>query len=370
MKVTITGQDGFIGFHLYNSIKYKYPKIDLIDFRKDYFKDSTKIDRIFKKTDIIIHLAGINRHDDEKYLFDQNILLGQKIIDSLIRVNFKGKLIFASSIQENDETLYGKAKKLSREMFFKESVKRGYKFIALIMPNVFGPFCKPNYNSFISTFCQNLIKGEKNNIIDDKGVPLIYVDNLIQKIISSFKTSVSDNIIIKEDLIIEVSKVKTILEYFNNNYFQNGTIPYLDSNFKKNLFLTYLSYIPLGNYFPREINNLNDSRGSFSEVIRSNVSGQYSYSITKPNKKRGDHFHTRKIERFIVIAGNANVELRMVGSSKKHIFKLNGLSPSYIDMPIWFTHNITNTGNTPLITLFWINEFFKESDPDTYSEKV
>lgn len=370
MKVTITGQEGFIGYHLYNSIKYKLQDIQIIDFNKNLFKDDKKIDKVISETDIIIHLAGINRSEDQNYLFDQNISLGKKIIYSIKRTNFKGRLIFASSTQEDLNNHYGKAKKTTREYFYNESVNCGFDFIGLIIPNVFGPFCKPNYNSFISTFSNNIINGKTNSIIDNKFISLIFVNNLVNEIISLLNAEPNPKHFIKEDISIQVSDVSKILDDFNDNYFVNGIIPKLDSDFKKNLFLTYTSYIPIKSFFPKKLVIFSDNRGLFSEVIRSKSKGQTSFSITEPNQVRGEHFHINKIERFTVIGGEAKIEVRKVGEKSKKIFKLSGEAPSYVDMMPWHTHNIKNTGSTPLVTLFWINELFKENQPDTYSEKV
>ena len=370
MKLVITGQNGFIGYHLYNSIKYKNTRIELLDFDKEFFNNNEDLDKVFSNVDVIIHLAGLNRLDDQNTLYATNKNLSCKIVESIKRVNFKGKLIFASSIQEELQNAYGKAKKESRELFHVESKKNGFSFTGLIIPNVYGPFCKPNYNSFISTFCCNSISDKENLIIKDTKVPLIYIDNLVKKILDSIEEESSSHIQIQEDIEVRVNEVKNIIEDFRKTYLKNGIIPLLDTTFKANLFKTFNSFLTLEDFFPKKLLAKKDSRGLFSEVVRSNIQGQYSYSLTEPGETRGNHFHTRKIERFIVISGTALIELRKIGSTKKIIFELNGEEPSYIDMPIWFTHNIKNNGKTPLITLFWINEFFSEDNSDTYFEKV
>ncbi len=370
MKLVITGQNGFIGSHLYNTIKFQNTDIEILDFKNNYFENESKIDQIIAKADIIVHLAGVNRSDDQDFLYNQNIILTDKLIESITRVSFKGKLIFASSIQEELGNAYGRAKKQSRESFHQESKKLGFAFIGLIIPNVFGSFCKPHYNSFISTFCSNSILGQENKIIEDQKVQLIYIDNLIKEIMNSINYESTAKKIIDEDIIASVSEVKKIIENYNHIYYKMGEIPSFNSEFKINLFNTFNSFINIENYFPRKYNVVDDSRGSFAEIIRANNLGQYSYSKTLSGETRGNHFHTRKIERFAVISGNALIELRKIGTSKKYSFEIDGDSPSYIDMPIWHTHNIKNVGKTPLITLFWINEFYNQHDSDTFFEKV
>ena len=158
MKISITGQNGFIGSHLFNYFSYKREDIEIIDFKKSFFNNYTSLDRVLSSVDVIIHLAGINRSEDDNYIFEQNLKLTETLIESIKRTNFKGKLIFASSIQEKLSSAYGKSKKESTQKFIKASKKNNFKFASLLIPNVFGPFCKPYYNSFIATFCSNIIK--------------------------------------------------------------------------------------------------------------------------------------------------------------------------------------------------------------------
>ncbi|MFL2999389.1 MAG: NAD-dependent epimerase/dehydratase family protein [Cytophagales bacterium] len=368
MKISITGQNGFIGSHLFNYFSYKRDDIEIIDFKKSFFNNYTSLDRVLSSVDVIIHLAGINRSEDDNYIFEQNLKLTETLIESIKRTNFKGKLIFASSIQEKLSSAYGKSKKESTQKFIKASKKNNFKFASLLIPNVFGPFCKPYYNSFIATFCTNIIKNKKTNIVDSE-IKLIYIDSLIKNIesaINNKKTVIS----VKEDITVKVSKTYELLQEFRLQYFDEGIIPKLDSEFKVNLFNTFISYIPLETFYPRKHILNEDPRGTFAEVIKTNINGQFSYSTTKTGIQRGNHFHTRKIERFSVISGNAIIELRRIGSKIKYVYELNGDEPSYVDMPIWHTHNIKNTGKKKLITLFWINEFYNHEDPDTFFEKV
>jgi len=370
LKIAITGSEGFIGSHLSNTIKYKHKDIELISFRKSFFNKTSSLDKVINEIDVLVHLAGINRHDDQEYLYNQNIDLSKRIIESIKRTNFSGKLIFASSTQEKLDTAYGKAKKKSREMFNKEAKNIGFVFSGLIIPNVFGPFCKPNYNSFISTFCNNIIINKKNIIKENNKIPLVYINNVIAIIINNIYNKSPLKQVLKEDVLISVSDVKRLIEYYYSIYFKKGIIPNFKSKFQLNLFNTFNSFIVIDKHYPKELDQKSDIRGIFSEVIKSNMLGQYSYSITNPGEVRGNHFHTRKIERFTVISGNALIELRKIGTTKKISFKIKGDRSSYVDMPIWYTHNIKNIGKTPLITLFWINEFYDENDSDTFFEKV
>lgn len=370
MKLAITGQEGFIGYHLYNTIKYKYPSYEILDFNKTLFNDQDSLDSLILSLDVIVHLAGVNRSVSENEILEKNLFLTNQIINSIDRTNFNGKLIFASSIKNNERNAYGNSKKLSSELFFNASVKNNFTFINLIIPNVFGPFCKPNYNSFIATFCYNSVNEIKNNIIDDHEVPLIYIDNLVNCIIDKLNINSSSEFSVKEDIRANVGSIKNLIDNFKETYFLKGNIPDLNTPFKINLFNTFHCYINLATFFPQKHDVFSDERGSFSEIIQASSIGQTSYSITNPNFIRGGHFHTRKIERFSVLEGEALIKIRKIGTEEVFTFKLSGNTPSYVDMKIWHTHNIQNIGKTKLITLFWINEFYNEDDSDTFSEKV
>ncbi len=369
MRIGLTGKKGFIGFHLSNSLKL-HDDIDLIDFDRNFFIDPDKLDNFFYNTDVIVHLAGVNRDNDESKILEINRKLADSLAESAARTNFKGKLIYISSIQEETGSVYGESKLLARKILTEASTNHGFNFTALIVPNVFGPFCKPNYNSFIATFCDNLIKGEEPKIIDDQKIKLIYIDSLVRLIIDEFRKKPNNNINIQSDEELLVSSVLKKLKEFKEIYIETGEIPNLNNQFDIALFNTFRSYINYQKWYPKKYNNNIDSRGNFIEVLRSNSKGQFSYSTTKPGIVRGNHFHTRKIERFAVISGEALIRIRKLGSNKVIEYKFSGEDPSFIDIPVWYTHSIENIGTNDLITLFWINEPYNKEDSDTFFEKV
>lgn len=372
MNILITGNKGFIGQHLLNTLKYiNSSNHRIIQFNKQDFQDTKLLDEKVKKSSVIVHLAGLNRHEEPSVIYDSNMDLSQELVNSIKRVGFKGKLIFSSSIQESQNNSYGKSKKDSRTLFIRESKLNGFIFSGLILPNVYGPFGKPNYNSFIPTFCQKILNGRKVEIIENTKVPLVYIDTVVSLIINEIESKDSDfEIQVNPEKTISVNEVKDRLIEFKAEYIDNNTIPNLDNNFKLNLFNTFRSYIDIGASFPIKHKNNIDKRGNFIEILRSNTKGQYSYSTTKPNISRGNHFHTKKIERFSVIKGDSLIQLRKIGTDEIIEFKLSGQNPSYVDMPVWYTHNISNIGDEELITLFWINAPYDINNPDTYTEKV
>ena len=370
-KIGITGQNGFIGWHLSNSVKYIHSNsFDIIPFEKSYFRDKIKLASFLKKCNVIVHLAGANRRESEQEVYEENKNLNFVLEEAIKLVKFKGHLIFASSSQEKGKSLYGKSKKESRLSLEKCIKSQGGIFTGLIIPNVFGPFSKPNYNSFIATFCSKIIKNEKPTIFDDDEIPLIYVDNLVNRIMNFIESKGVGKKEILPDKILSVSNILKLLESFKIFYLGNNKIPCLNSDFELQLFNTLSSYIDIEKRYPVFLNKNSDNRGFFSEIIRCESGGQFSYSTTLTGITRGNHFHTRKVERFTIIQGDAQIQLRKINSNKVFNLKLNGETPSYVDIPIWFTHNITNIGEEPLITLFWINEPYNEKDADTYFEKV
>jgi len=371
MKVGITGQNGFVGKHLYNTLGLNPSEFELVEFNKMAFEDDVMLDKFVQYCDVIVHLAAMNRHESEKFIYDTNVGLVDKLITSLERTNSKPHVFISSSTQEERDNLYGKSKKEGREKLVEWAERNGAKLTGLLIPNVFGPFGKPFYNSFIATFCYQFTHSETPTIANDGTVNLIYVQELVNDIIDQIRKSTHQPIyLVKPTAIKKVSDVLDKLESFKIKYFDKGEIPELEDQFELNLFNTYRSYMDHKDIYPRLFQLHTDPRGTFVEIIRMGIGGQSSYSTTVPGITRGNHFHTRKIERFAVIQGKALIQLRKMDSNETLDFYLDGNKPSYVDMPIWFTHNIKNVGTEELITMFWINEPYDPADPDTYFLEV
>lgn len=372
VNIGITGQEGFIGKHLYNTLMLYPEKFNLISFSKSYFEDESKLDTFISKCNIVVHLAALNRHIDPQAIYDTNISLVSKLIGSLNRTKSNVHLIMSSSTQEEGNNLYGKSKKEGRELFKKWANNSDGHFSGLIIPNVFGPFGRPNYNSVIATFCHKLANNEVPSIDNDGQLKLIYVGELVNEVINVINNNniKTQTIRIDPTYNCKVSDLLVLLENYKKQYQENGIIPALNNMFEVNLFNTFRSYIDIPNHFPIKFKQNIDDRGSFVELIRLNIGGQVSFSTTVPGVTRGNHFHTRKIERFAVIKGKALIQLRKIGSEEPINFELDGDSPAYVDMPVWYTHNIKNIGNEDLYTIFWINEFYNAEDPDTYFQDV
>lgn len=371
LKIGITGQNGFVGSHLYNTLGLFPEEFTRIDFNKEYFESEVQLDAFVKECDAIVHLAAMNRHESQEFIYETNIGLAQKLADSIKRTGSKAHILFSSSSQEDRDNLYGKSKREGRELLASQTEANGGTFTGLIIPNVFGPFGKPDYNSFIATFCHKLTHGETPEIQQDGIVKLIYINELVKVIIEKIRNRITEKeYVVPHTSENKVSDVLSKLETYRVLYFKNGEIPALQDSFDYNLFNTYRSYIDYAAHFPVKFTQHTDPRGAFVEVIRLGIGGQCSFSTTVPGITRGDHYHTRKIERFAVISGKAKIQLRKIGTEDVLDFYLNGAEPAYVDMPVWYTHNITNIGDSELYTIFWINEPYNPEDADTYFEKV
>ena len=379
LKVGITGQAGFAGTHLFNSLGLYPAEFSRVAFEDSFFKNTGALEAFVKKCDVIVHLAAMNRHGNPQVIYDTNIRLVKQLINAMEATGSRPQVIFSSSTQEERDNPYGRSKKKGRELFETWAERNNARFTGLIIPNIFGPFGHPFYNSVIATFCYQLTRNEEPRIDIDGDLKLIYVSELIENMIHLIKSKTStidnrqptiDNLTVPHSATIKVSKLLKKLIGYKENYFENGIIPCLDDPFDRNLFNTFLCFIDHASFFPYKLKLNTDERGSFVETIKLNSGGQVSFSTTKPGVTRGNHFHTRKAERFAVIRGQARIQLRRIGTDKILDFFLDGTNPSFVDMPVWHTHNITNVGEDDLYTIFWINEFYDPKDPDTFFEEV
>jgi UDP-2-acetamido-2,6-beta-L-arabino-hexul-4-ose reductase len=316
-------------------------------------------------------LAALNRHNDPQFIYETNTSLVKILIASLKRTASKAHLIISSSTQEERDSAYGESKKMGRLLLSEWANQSGGSLSGLIIPNVFGPFGQPYYNSFIATFCHQISRGETPKIDVDGDLKLIYVGDLVEEIIKLIRNNDNTHELrIPHTAEAKVSEILSLLKYYRKSYQDDGEIPVLVNDFQHKLFNTYCCYMDLARYFPKKFVQHADNRGSFVEIARQGIPGQTSFSTTLPGIIRGNHFHTRKIERFAVIKGKALIQLRRVRTDEVFNFYLDGNEPAYVDMPIWYTHNIKNIGDEVLYTIFWIDEPYNAIDPDTYFEIV
>jgi UDP-2-acetamido-2,6-beta-L-arabino-hexul-4-ose reductase len=354
MKIGITGSEGFIGYHTYTYLKYATDH-DAIKLNRDFGKDIR-----IKECDWVIHLAGMNR-GDENEVYETNVRLTSNLLESIVDDT---KILFASSHLAEEDNLYGASKRDCEEML--KDADPNHKSIRI--PNVFGPFCKPNYNSFVATFCYKLCNDETPEVLVDNTVQLTFVTDVVKALLEQIE---EDDIITPlPSKFIKVTEVLEMLKDYKKQYGLNGKIPNLNTNFKRHLFNTFRSYM---NYedrlFPTTTHS--DDRGELAELVNVDMSeGLVFTSFTNPTFKRGQHFHIRKFERFCVVGGEAIIRMRKIGDNKIDEYRVSGNEIKVIDMPVFYTHHIENVGRGLLRTVFWISERVNKDDTDTYWEDV
>jgi len=371
IRVGITGQAGFVGTHLFHFLKLDRERFELVPFRDEIFGDPDRLKEWVKRCDTIVHLAAMNRHNNPDEIYRVNTGLVRQLIGAMEAAGVAPHVLFSSSTQEAFDNPYGQSKREGREQLMEWSARSGSLFTGLVIPNVFGPFGHPYYNSVVATFAHQLTHGETPRVEVDKQMRLIYVGELSAVIGECiWKGTADPEFHVSHTSECGVSEILRLLERYRDDYAGQGMIPELKNTFERNLFNTFRCYMDIADYFPVHLEEHSDERGSFVETMRLGIGGQVSFSTTRPGVTRGNHFHTRKIERFVVIRGKAVIRLRRIGTDQVLEFHLDGTKPSYVDMPVWYTHNITNVGDEELYTLFWINEFYDPSDPDTFYENV
>lgn len=368
MKVIITGSNGFIGKNLVSHIQ-EIPDIDIIRFDKDDSFDLIR-DNI-KDTSFVFHLAGVNRPKDSKEFYEGNFDLTKELVDLINESNPNCKLMISSSIQASLDNEYGKSKRLAED-YVRDNIKNSYIFR---FHNVFGKWCKPNYNSVIATFCYNVARDLDIRVDDpNKELELIYIDDICYSLISLLKSDM-DSLECKDGIYyinprykVTLGRIKELLNEFKRDM-SSIYVPSTGNEFTKKLFATYVSYLPL----EKDITSVNkhvDERGSFTELVRTIPSGQVSISFSKPGVVRGNHYHHTKMERFIVVKGKAKITFESVIDNTKKEFFVDDSDIQIVTIPVGYTHNIENIGNEEMILILWCNELFDDNKPDTYKKLI
>lgn len=372
IRLGITGQAGFIGSTLYALAGTRPEAFERVPFEDAFFQDEGKLRAFVRSCDAIVHLAAVNRDPDPENLKRTNIRLVEQLISAMEAEGVAPHIVFSSSIQEARDNPYGQSKRAGRELFMRWAQAHNAKFTGCLVPNVFGPYGRPFYNSVVATFCYQLTHGETPRIDVDGVLPLIDVNELCATFLGILERGeASPERFVEPTGVRRVSELLKTFQYFKRTYFEQGVIPALPTPMHVRLFNAFRGYCDLKSFFPFALQSHADNRGVFVEIARlAGGGGQVSFSTTKPGITRGNHYHTRKVERFAVIKGKARIALRRVGTQEVVAFELDGEKPAFVDMPVWYTHNITNIGEDDLYTVFWINELYDEKDPDTFREEV
>lgn len=382
MNILITGAKGFVGRNLTETLKNirdgkdKTRNIDssITIFEYDLDTPKEKLDKYCSEADFVFHLAGVNRPKDEKEFMEGNFGFTSELLDLLKKHNNKAPILITSSIQAALDNPYGKSKKAGEDLIFGYGVDNDVKTLVYRFPNVFGKWCRPNYNSAVATFCYN-ISHDLPITVNDRShmMTLVYIDDVVDELINALKgTENRDGKYCKvpTEHKITLGEIADLLYEFKNSR-DNKIIPDMTENsFSKKLYSTYLSYLDPHN-FSYKLKMNTDNRGSFTEILRTVSAGQFSVNISKPGITKGQHWHNTKNEKFVVVSGHGLIQLRQIGSEDIVNYEVNGDDITVVDMIPGYTHNIINLSDTEdLITFMWCNECFNPDKPDTFFEEV
>lgn len=369
MKIAVTGASGFIGKNLISRLQ-RLEEVELVEITRNTSVDDYS--SLLENVDVIYHLAGVNRPKTEEEFTTGNTDLTEQLIRHLGGEKCP-VFVMSSSTQALIDNPYGISKKRAEDLVVEATSQGKLKGVIYRLPGVFGKWSKPNYNSVISTFCHNVAHGKPLEIRDPNYTfPVVYVDDVVEQFLEQMSHDFVENECKFEEIrtVFNVSLgylAKTISSFPTNR--ETLIAPAVGDTLTKYLYSTYLSYLPEDQFaYPMELKV--DNRGDLFEWIKSEAFGQVFISTTKPGITRGNHYHHTKTEKFLVIRGEAVIRFRHIFSDRVIEYPVNGKEPKVVDIPTGYTHNITNVGDTELITLFWANEIFDQNRTDTYFLEV
>lgn len=365
LRVGITGIDGLIGWHLRLFLNGE-KDVEVIGADRSTFLSNEKLRSFVSKVDVIVHLAGMNRGGDQE-IEETNVSLSRQLISACEEANCRPYIIFSSSTHAYGETAYGRSKRHCSGLLQAWATESGAVFTNLILPHIFGEGGRPFYNSVVSTFCHQLAHQKKPEIVHDGQLELLHAQDLSFLIWHLICNPESGDKVLP-GCCMKVSELLVRLREMAGQYAAN-IIPRFNEAIDLRLFNTYRSYL-FPQFYPVSLTAHEDSRGGLVEVVKTLHGGQCFVSTTKPGITRGNHYHTGKMERFLVLKGRAIIRLRKMFSEQIHEFEVCGDAPQYIDMPTGHTHNISNIGEEDLVTLFWAHEIFDPACSDTFMETV
>jgi len=381
MNILVTGAKGFVGKNLVEALKNirdgkdKTRGINVENiYEFDIDTPVEKLDEYCKNAEFVFHLAGVNRPKDESEFMEGNFGFTSSLIDKLKKYNNKSPIMISSSIQAVLDNPYGKSKKAGEDLIFSYGKENGVKTLVYRFPNVFGKWCKPNYNSAVATFCYN-ISHDLPITVNDRNhmMTLVYVDDIVDELINALseKENREDNYCkVSTEHQITLGEIADLLYSFKESRESKLVPDVTENSFSKKLYSTYLSYLEPDNFAYKLKMNC-DNRGSFTEILRTVNAGQFSVNISKPGITKGQHWHHTKNEKFVVVSGHGLIQLRKIGTDEIVNYEVNGEEITVVDMIPGYTHNIINLSETEdLVTFMWCNECFNPEKPDTFFEEV
>lgn len=378
MKILITGAEGFIGKNLLadlKNIQCGKKKSSLKELELFYFEkgDTQKtLASYCKDCDVVVHLAGVNRPKEEAEFQEGNADLTKTVLDALLLAKNPATVILSSSTQAALDNPYGFSKRQAEDAVFAYAEASGAKVCVYRLPNVFGKWSKPNYNSAIATFCYNISRGMPITVNNRKvDLRLVYIDDVIEEFLRAIEGQPTRDGMYCVVPIVYEQKLGDIVDLLYGFHAMRSdlSVPNVAEPFEKKLYATYLSFLDVDNLsYPLKMNV--DHRGSFTEIIRTAGAGQFSVNISRPHITKGNHWHHTKNEKFLVVSGQGVIRFRKLGEEKIKEYYVSGDKLEVIDIPVGYTHNIENLGESDMVTFMWCNECFDPNHPDTFFEEV
>ena len=375
MRIAITGAGGLIGWHARARLhalncaarfKGEAEPHEIVAIDRDTFNDDAALAEAIQGTDAVLHFAGVNRASPEEQE-QGNTMLAQRLADA-VDANAPGvAVVYTNSTHEAADNPYGRGKRRAAEILGARAEKAGAPFANLILPHIFGEGGRPFYNNVTGTLCQQIVDGEEPTINPDGAVELVHAGDAAQVAIDAGLGG-QDGRNRLDGVKIGIPALYEKLKGYHDSY-ANFVYPDLSDPFDVALFNTYRQHL-YPDRFPCAVKVNADARGRLFECAKGGGGGQSFISWTEPGVTRGEHFHLHKVERFLVVEGQARIGMRKVLTGETHVFDVTGDTPAYVDMPTLWTHNITNTGSAPLVTLFWTHDMFDPAAPDTYADPV
>ena len=368
MKVLVTGAQGFIGRNLVATLKQD-TNIEVIEI--DIEQSIEELKQATLESEFIFHLAGVNRPKNDQEFFEGNTGLTETIIETLKKHQKKTPILITSSIQAELENAYGQSKKAAEDALKNYCQETGANSYIYRLPNVFGKWCRPNYNSAVATFCHKIARDEEI-WVNDRSIllNLVYVDDVVRCFIETMQSQpkATDYLEVTPVHPATLGEIVDLLVSFKESR-ESRTVAKMDDPLVKKLYSTYLSYLPEDQFsYPLQMNI--DYRGSFTEFIKTPDRGQVSVNISKPGITKGNHWHHTKNEKFLVVSGSGVIRFRKVDDDKVIEYFVSGEKLEVVDIPVGYTHNIENLGTTDMVTIMWCNECFDPQNPDTIFMEV
>ena len=365
MKVLITGAKGFLGKNLISNLKLDK---DIIIYEYDINNTEEELDKFTLDCDFVFHLAGVNRPKDDSEFMKGNFGFTEVLLDYLKKNNNHCPVMISSSIQAKLDNEYGKSKKAGEDLIVNYGKENNVKTYIYRFPNLFGKWCRPNYNSVIATFCNNIANDLPITVNDENVMlTLAYVDDVCYELINCMKgypTKEENFCKVPLEYKKTLKEIVDLLELFKKN--EKGImVPSTGDDFTKKLYATYVSYMPLEKLVV-DLEEHRDERGVFCELVRTKEAGQVSISTTNPNIIRGGHYHNTKMERFMVVKGIAKIKFEHVITHETFEFEVSDEKLQYVTIPVGYQHSINNIGDSELMLILWANELFDKDSPDTY----